>query len=71
MEELVEAVLAGVEEAKSRGVRRYVYILPENCCECNVKLEQNVQERLPGHSVNYMTITYRAGRVEKRVVVDW
>lgn len=71
MEELVEAVLTGVEEAKVKGLRKYTFILPPDCCECNKKLEQLVKERLPNHVVNYMTVTYKTGRIEKRVDVYW
>ncbi len=71
MEELVDAVLAGVDDAKAKGLRHYVYILPGDSCGCNVTLEGLVRERLPGHVVNYMTITYRTPRVEKRLIIDW
>ena len=71
MEELVEAVLAGVADAVSKGKRRYLYVMPPDCCECNMKLEKEVQARLPGYTVNYQTITFHTGRVEKRLVIDW
>lgn len=71
MEELVQAVLAGVEEAKSRGVTRYEYFFPPNCCECNIALEELVREQLPGHGVNHMTITHPIRGVEKRLIITW
>lgn len=71
MEELVQAVLTGVEQAKSKGLRKYTFILPANCCECNIDLQQVVRERLPNHVVNYMTVTYKTGHVEKRLELFW
>lgn len=71
MEELVDAVLTGVDDAKAKGLRRYTYILPGESCGCNITLEALVQARLPDHAVNHMTITYRTGHVEKRLVIDW
>ena len=70
MEELVEAVLAGVEEAKSRGITWFVYTMPQDSEESNVTLESLVQARLPTYSVNHMTIR-RNTITEKLVIVDW
>lgn len=69
MEELVDAVLAGVEDAKAQGRRRYVYILRGE--GDIVVFEGLVQERLPGHAVNHMTIRFSSARTEKRLVIDW
>lgn len=69
MEELVDAVLAGVDAAKAQGHRKYMYILRGD--GDIIVLEGLVQERLPGHSVNHMTIRHFNGHVEKRLVIDW
>jgi hypothetical protein len=71
MEELVDAVLAGVDAAKAKGLRRYIYVLPGGSCGCNITLEGLVEKRLPDHVVNHMTITHPIRGVEKRLVIDW
>jgi hypothetical protein len=71
MEELIQAVLAGVEEAKSNGLKQYEYYLPTDSSESVFELETLVGERLPSHVVNHMIVTYFTGRVEKRLIVNW
>ena len=71
MEELVQAVLAGVEEAKTKGLRKYEYFLPAGSSESNIELEALVREQLPNHVVNYLTVTYLTGLIEKRLNVYW
>ena len=69
MEELVDAVLAGVENAKAKGRRRYVYVLP---IEGDIVVfEGLVQERISNCVVNHMTITHHTGRIEKQLIIDW
>jgi hypothetical protein len=71
MEELVEAVLAGVAEAKTKGLSRYEFFFARNCCECNIELEALVREQLPNHGVNYLTTTHPIRGVEKRLIITW
>ena len=71
MEELVQAVLAGVAEAKTNGLRKYEFFMPANSSESIVELVTLVQEQLPNHVVNDLTVTYFTGRVEKRLTVYW
>lgn len=67
----MEAVLAGVAAAKERGVRCYIFILPETSSESNIALEAIVKPLLPDCAVNHMTITHPIRGVEKRLVIDW
>jgi hypothetical protein len=71
MEELLSDILAVVESARSQEKNSVVYVIPSQVSLPILEIEESVREALSDCVVNYMTITYKTGRIEHRLNISW